>query len=212
MAGFFKDLFAQLAATSVVIAIAGYLLKMWLANRLDRDKSDHEHELEVHLEVLRADWARDLARLNVHETYLHARRVRVIEKLYADVIDAEFALQNFLVSWWAYSNADVVRTRGKAAVEWRQADSVESMDVRGRQYCEKFTEINANLHKNAIWFDDTFIEEIGAAFKPFSDRIVSMDWEEIPAFPKEFENLVEVGQAPRRSVVGAFRAILGVTA
>jgi phage repressor protein C with HTH and peptisase S24 domain len=69
-----KDVLTQLGTTSVVIAIAGYLFKTWIAHQLEKLKTQNAHELSLKLETARAEWAKDVARLNVHESYLHKKR------------------------------------------------------------------------------------------------------------------------------------------
>ncbi len=66
------------------------------------------------------------------------------------------------------------------------------------------------LHKNALYFDDQFIENIGNAYKPFFDLILNMGESKPPEFPDEFKEIVTVGQSPRKSVISLFRGALGV--
>ena len=198
-----KDILTQLGSTAVVIAIAGYILKIWIAHQLERFKTQNEHQLALKLESARAEWAKDIARLNVHESYLHQRRVEIIEEMYAKMVEAELSLQNFLVSWWAHSNQEELIARGF------RSNSDFSMK-RGVEFCESFTEINAMLHKNALYFDDTFIEDVINAYKPFFDTILAFDETQIPVMPDEFKDVVTVGQTPRRSVINLFRTALGV--
>lgn len=198
-----KDIITQLGSTAVVIAIAGYILKTWIAHQLEGLKTQSEHQLALKLESARAEWAKDIARLNVHESYLHQRRTEIIEKMYAKMLEAEFSLQNFLVSWWAHSNQEELIARGF------RSNGDYSMK-RGVEFCESFTEINAMLHKNALYFDDEFVESVIDAYKPFFDTILAFDETQIPAMPDEFKDLVTVGQTPRRSVINLFRTTLGV--
>ena len=83
---------------------------------------------------------------------------------------------------------------------------------RGIEFCEAFTEINAMLHKNALYFDENFIEEIRSAYKPLFDVILNLNEENPGMFPDEFKDVVTVGQSPRRSVIALFRNALGVGA
>lgn len=119
------------------------------------------------------------------------------------MLDAEFSLQNFLVSWWAHSNKEEIVGKGFPI-------KGEFSIKRGLEFCELYTEINAMLHENALYFDDQFIEEIGVAYKPFFEVILSMGESEPHDFPDEFKEIVSVGQTPRKSVISLFRGALGV--
>jgi hypothetical protein len=190
-----KDILTQIGVTSVVIGIAGYLFKMWLS---------------LKLETVRSEWAKEVARLNVHETYLHKRRVELIEEMYAEMVEAEFHLQTFLVSWWASSNKEELIERGLLPQDHFSEERTDSMEERGFEFCERFLKINSTLHRNALFFDDSFIEEITGAYKPFVDTILNFDYNSIPIMPKELKELVTVGRIPRRAIINKFRALLGV--
>lgn len=208
--GFFKDIGTQLVSTGVAVAIVGYLLKSWLAHQLDKLRKKSSHELEVKLEEVRADWARDVARLGVHESYLHQKRVDLLVDMYEEMLEAEFSLQNFLVSWWTISNRDELMERKLLQREHIETSSVDSMKKRGAQFLEKFTNINAMLHKNAVFFEQSFIEQITGAYRPFFDTLMEFDFEDIPQLPEEMKDVVTVGKTPRLEVVDSFRAMLGV--
>lgn len=187
-----EEILKQLGSTAVVIAIAAYIAKTWLTHQLDRMSAQNSHEL-----------AKQVAKLNAHEPHLHKRRVEVIEAMYAKMLDAEFSLQNFLLAWWGHSNKEELILKGFP-------ESGEFSNKRGLEFCEAFTEINAMFHKNALYFDDQFIEDIRQAYKPFFDVILNMDTSNPPAFPEDYKDLVSVGQTPRQSVIALFRGALGV--
>lgn len=200
-----KDILTQLGSTAVVIAIAGYIFKTWVAHKLESLASQNKHDLDLKLEMAKTEFAKEIAKLNVHESYLHKRRVEVIEAIYAKMLDAEFSLQNFLVAWWAHSNREEIAEKGFTV-------NGEFSMKRGIEFCEAFTEINAMLHKNALYFDENFIEEIRSAYKPLFDVILNLNEENPGMFPDEFKDVVTVGQSPRRSVIALFRNALGVGA
>ena len=199
-----KEILTQLGSTAVVIAIAGYIFKTWAAHQLDKMTIQNKHQLDLQLELARSVWAKETAKLNVHESYLHKRRVEVIETIYAKMLKAEFSLQNLLVSWWAHSNKEEIAAKGISA------NIGEFSNKRGMEFCELFTEINAMLHENALYFNENFVDEIISAYKPFFDIILNLDEDNLPKFPDEFKDVVTVGQAPRRSVIALFRVTLGV--
>jgi len=187
-----KEILTQIGSSAVVIAIAAYIAKTWVKHQLDKVAAQNSHEL-----------AKQIAKLNVHEPHLHKRRVEVIEALYSKMLDAEFSLHNFLVNWWAHSNKEEIIARGFPTKE-------EFSMKRGMEFCEVYTEINAMLHKNALYFDDQFIEKISNAYKPFFDVILEIGESEPPEFPNEFKEIVTVGQTPRKSIISLFRGTLGV--
>jgi len=190
-----KDILTQIGVTSVVIGIAGYLFKMWLS---------------LKLETVRSEWAKDVARLNVHESHLHKRRVELIEEMYAEMVEAEFHLQNFLVSWWAFSNKDELIERGRLPQDHFSEERADSMEERGFEFCDRFLKINSTLHRNALFFDDSFINGVIDAYKPFFDIILNFDYNQIPIMPEEFKDVVTVGRIPRHAIIDKFRAVLGV--
>jgi hypothetical protein len=205
-----KEILTQLGTTAVVIAIAGWLLKTWITHQLENLHSRNSHDLALKLEDARAAGAKDVARLNVHESYLHKRRVELIEQMHSEMVEAEFSLQNFLVKWWVNSNKEELLGRGLLPHGHFDEARAESMNKRGLEFCEKFTNINATLHRNALFLDDAFIEGIREAYRPFFDMILELDYNNLPVMPDQFKEVVTVGQAPRKAVIDKFRAALGV--
>jgi hypothetical protein len=132
--------------------------------------------------------------------------------MYAVMVEAEFILQNFLVSWWALSNKDELVRRGLAGKDHFCAERDESMQKRGEQFCDRYLSINATLHRNAIFFDDQFVENVLGAYKPIFDMILEFDYSDPPPIPEEYKRVVEAGRAPRKTVVEMFRGVLGVAA
>jgi len=198
-----NEILAQLGTTTVVIAIAGFIFKIWISHYFENLVKKSEHQLAIKLESVKADWAKDVAKLNVHEEYLHKKRVDLIEALYSKMLEAEFSLQNFLLAWWAESNKENLKSR-------YENQKVEFSMARGVEFCEKYTEINAILHKNALYFDNVFIQKITESYKPIFETIMSFDDNNIPAFPEKFKDIITAGQEPRSSVIALFREMLGV--
>lgn len=206
------DILTQLGTTTFVISIAGWLLKTWTSHQFENFHTKYEHELALKLEAIRAQWAKDIARLNIQENYLHTRRVALIEEMHNEAIEAEFSLQNFLVSWWALTNREELLQRGLVPKDHFD-DKLDAsiIEKRGEEFCGHYLKINSTLHKNAIFFDERFNEAIRAAYTPFFEIIVNLDYQHPPPLPEEFKNVVERGGAPRRAVVDLFRTMLGVS-
>lgn len=206
------DILTQLGTTTVVIAIAGWALKAWISHQFENFQTKHAHNLALKLEAARSEWTKEVTRLNVHENYLHTRRVALIEEMHKEAVEAEFSLQNFLVSWWASTNRDELLERGLLPKGHFDDKRDASMEKRGEEFCECYLKINSTLHKNAIFFDEGFIKAVRAAYTPFFDVIVKLDYQQPPPMPKEFKDVVGAGRAPRRAVVALFRTVLGVSA
>lgn len=187
-----EDILTQIGSTAVVISIGAYAAKKWIEHQLNKIATQSSHEL-----------ARQLAKLNVHEPYLHKRRVDVIEAIYGKALDAEFSLQSFLVTWWAHSNREELP-------DGACPDGQGFSKKRGLEFCEAFTEINAMLHKNALYFDDQFIEGVRGAYNPLFYEILNMDTSNPPPFPDKYAEIIEKGQQPRKSMISLFRRALGV--
>jgi hypothetical protein len=205
------QILTQLGTTAVVIAIAGWFLKTWISHQFENLQAAHAHNLALKLEAARAEWAKDVARLNVHENYLHTRRVALIEEMHKEAVEAEFSLQNFLVSWWAFTNGDELLERGFVPRGHFDDGPATSMEKRGQEFCERYLRINSTLHRNVIFFDEGFTDAVRSAYAPFFDAIVNLEYDQLPPIPEEFKNVVEAGRAPRRAVVALFRTVLGVT-
>lgn len=206
------EILTQLGTTAVVMAIAGWLLKTWISHQFENFHTKHVHNFALKLEAARAEWAKDVARLNVRENYLHTRRVALIEEMHKEAVEAEFALQNFLVSWWALTNRDELVERGLVTKGHFDDKRDALMEKHGEEFCERYLKINSTVHKNAIFFDESFIEAVRAAYTPFFDVIVKLDYQQPPPMPEEFKDVVDTGGAPRRAVVALFRTALGVSA
>ncbi|MBE4026705.1 hypothetical protein HJ129_01430 [Vibrio parahaemolyticus] len=70
----FDNFLAQLFSTSLVVSIAGFLMKSWFTHHLSKLEKNNLHELNVQLESLKAQWTKETAKLNVHESYLHKKK------------------------------------------------------------------------------------------------------------------------------------------
>lgn len=205
------EIVTQLGTTAVVVAITGWLLKTWISHQLEHFHTKYTHTFALKLEEARAAWARDIARLNIHENYLHTRRVCLIEEMHREAVDAELSLQQFLVSWWAFTNKDELLTRGLVSKDHFDINRSTSMEESGKKFCEAYLKINSTLHKNAIFFKEDFIQAIRNAYEPFFHTILELDYDNPPSIPEEFKDVVEAGSIPRRAVIELFRAMLGVS-
>ena len=205
-----NEILTHLGATAVVVAIAAYVLKTWIFHQLQDAELKYAHDLAVKLEHGRAEVAKDIARLNVHEDYLHKKRVDLLEQMYAVMVEAEFDLQQFLVSWWARSNKAELMEKGLMRQQDFDDNEGEPFEKRGVAFCRSYLKINAILHKNALFFDDSFITKVKSAYDPYFDAITNLDYSHPPAIPQAYKDLVNAGRAPRLEVIETFRDVLGV--
>ena len=204
-----EDLLTQLGTTSVVVAVAGYLLRSWLLYQIQSLRSDYEHQNSIQIETIRAEFSKDVTRLGIYENYLHRRRAELIENIYHRAVDAEFSLQTFFLGWWAATDATGFAERDPD-IPGDVPQSVELMKKHGRTFCESFTEINASLHKNALFFDDKFIRKVVDAYDPCFKLILNVDYNSLPKLPEQYKDVVAVGRVPRQIVIDLFRNSLGV--
>ncbi len=205
-----SSLLTELAATTVIIAVAGWILRTTLSHLIEKLHRQQTHSLALDLEGARGKISRDLARLNVHESYLHKRRVELIEELYGYMIDAEFSLQTFLVSWWAESSRDELIQRGALPKDHFSRVEDSSERDHGDKFCEKYLCMNALLHRNELFFEESFTESLRQAYKPYFDMVLDYKKGNAMEFPNEFNDIVTVGASPRRAVINSFRRLLGV--
>ncbi len=204
-----ENLLTQLGTTTAVVAVAGYLLRSWFSYQIQLLRSDYEHQNTIQIETIRAEFSRDLARLNIHENYLHRKRVDLIESMHHRAVDAEYSLQTFFLGWWTITDIDEVK--GKALnLPYPTEDALKIMKENGKKFCEYFLEINSSLHKNALFFDDEFIRGVVDAYDPFFKLILNIDYNSLPRLPEEYKDVVVVGRIPRHFVVKLFREALGV--
>ena len=204
-----ENLLTQLGTTSAVVAVAGYLLRSWLSYQIQALRNDYEHQNAIQIETIRAEFSKDIARLNIHENYLHRRRVELIEKIYHRAVDAEYSLQTFFLGWWAATDTDEIAERG-LSIPSETATPLDTMKKHGRMFCENFTEINSSLHKHALFFDDEFMQKVTDAYDPFFGLILSIDYNSLPELPEKYKDVVSVGRIPRSRIVNLFRKSLGV--
>ncbi len=204
-----ENLLTQLGTTAIVIAVAGYLFRSWLSYQIQSLRSAYEHQNSIQLEAIRAEFSKDITRLGVHENYLHRRRTEIIESIFHRAVDAEFSLQSFFVGWWAATDADGLEIHDRD-VPRDHTQAISMMKKHGNAFCENFTEINASLHKNALYFDDEFIKSVTDAYDPFFHLVLSVDYNAVPILPEQYKDAVSVGRIPRKLVVNLFRKSLGV--
>ena len=204
-----ENILTQLGATTVVVAVAGYLLRSWLSYQIRSLRTHYEHKNSIQIETIRNEFSKDITRLGIHENYLHRRRVELIETIYRQAVDAEFSLQTFFVGWWAATDTEGLAQR-ELAMPDDLAQPMGTMKKHGRLFCERFTEINSSLHKNALFFDDEFIRQVREAYDPFFQLILHLDYNSLHKLPDQYKDVVSVGRIPRELIVDLFRRSLGV--
>ena len=117
--------------------------------------------------------------------------------------------RRFFLGWWAATDAPGIAERD-LDIPPDIPQSIELMKKRGRNFCESFTEINASLHKNALFFDDKFIRQVIEAYDPFFKLILNVDYNSLPKLPEQYKDVVAAGRVPRQIVIELFRKSLGV--
>ncbi|OGA57646.1 MAG: hypothetical protein A3G81_04000 [Betaproteobacteria bacterium RIFCSPLOWO2_12_FULL_65_14] len=173
------------------MAVIAFLLKLWIDKRLT-------HALGQQLEKFKADLAKDVATHSIQQNWHHAKKMAVLEQLYTSIVDAEFELKALLMNWKI----------GKA----------EFIKDRANKFCAKYLEVNAQLHRNEIYLDQSLVDEIRSVYQPYFDLATrSVDSGSTPdelkaLLPDTMHEIFAIGDGLRQQVVKRFRAEVGVNA
>lgn len=185
-----SDILAVLATNAIAVGIVGYLLRLWVDRRL-------EHALSRELEKFKAELTKEVTRHSVQTTWNHAKRMELFAQLYEHMVDADFELKALLMNI-KIGKQDLIRDRAY-------------------KFSEKYLEVNACLHKNELFLEESLVAEVRAAYKPYVDLAQmamanSIQPETARAhLPDRMEEIFAVGDGPRRQVVALFRKHAGLT-
>jgi hypothetical protein len=184
------DIFTNFVTNAAAVAVVGYLLQLWVSSRL-------EHSLSQELEKFKAELTKEVTRHSVQTTWNHAKRMELFTKLYEQMIDVDFELKALLMNL-KVGNADLVRDRAV-------------------KFSEKYLELNACLHKNELFLEESVVQSVRAAYEPYFDlaRMVMVEHAELAKFrshlPDGMEEIFAVGDGPRKQTVALFRKYAGLS-
>ncbi len=97
-------------------------------------------------------------------------------------------------------------------------DKADLIKERASQFCEKYLALNASLHNSEIFLDSDIVEEIRGVYKPYFDLAQESlasggaSFDLASTLPNTMEEIVEIGNEPRKRVVKAFKEISGIDA
>lgn len=184
------DIVALIAGNAIAVGVVGYLAKLWIEKRL-------AHSLEVELAKFRADLAKEVAKDSVQQAWNNSKRMELFAELYEVMIDADFEFKALLLN-----------------IKIKKPDLIRD---RATKFCEKYLAMNASLHKNELFLDDEIIDEIICAYKPFFDLAINAmesgkpDEYLIASLPDTMEDIIGLGDEPRKRAVKVFKRISGMT-
>jgi hypothetical protein len=184
-----NGLLAVLATNAVAVGIVGYLLRLWVDRRL-------EHSLSRELEKLKAELTKEVTRHSIQTTWNHAKRMELFAQLYEHMVDADFELKALFMNM-KIGKQDLIRDRAY-------------------KFSEKYMEVNACLHKNELFLEESLIAEVRAAYKPYIDlaQMGMADHAEVETvralLPDRMEEIFAVGDGPRKHVAALFRKYAGL--
>ncbi|MCX5864558.1 MAG: hypothetical protein NTW42_05750 [Deltaproteobacteria bacterium] len=183
------DMLTIIATNAVAVAIVGYLLRLWVDKRL-------AHALGQELERLKADLAKEVSRHSIQTTWNHSKRMELFSQLYEHMIDVDSELKFFLMN-----------------IKIGKKDFIQD---RALNLSEKYLALNACLHKNELFLEQSLVDEVRSAYKPYVDMAqellgVDCDIQQFQSsLPNKLEDICEVGDAPRKHVVSQFRRYAGL--
>jgi hypothetical protein len=179
-------------SNTIAVAAIGFLLKLWIDKRLS-------HSFNLEIEKFKSELAKELARYSTQQKWVNDKRMELLCKLHELVIEMDFELKTLFMN---------VKVQSQTFT----AD-------RAIKFCEKYTELNAVLRKNALFFSDEFSAKTLNAYKLYFEIAMECiagvgDFTEKlrTALPPTLEGVTNVADQPRLEVVNAFRKLAGVDA
>ncbi|EHL31786.1 hypothetical protein [Legionella drancourtii] len=183
------DILAIIAANGVAVCVVGWLLKLWVDKRLS-------HSLSQVLENYKSELAKEVSLHTIRHTWIHNKKVELLSELYMSMLDADIELKTLFMD---------IKVKNQ-----------ESVILRADNFAKKYTELNSCLHKNELFLEQSLINDIRNAYKPFFDIALhtmeeDVDFEGLAdALPNSLKEIIEIGDSPRSKLVNKFRAALGI--
>ena len=185
-----SDIVPILVANAAAVAAVGYLLRLWIDKRL-------EHSLSRELEKFKAELTKEVTRHSVQTTWNHSKRMELFASLYEHMVDADFEIKALLMN-----------------IKIAQPNLIRD---RAYKFSEKYLAVNACLHKNELFLEESLVEVVRAAYKPYVElsQVAMLEHAELGAIrahlPDRMEDIFDVGDGPRKHVLGLFRQHAGLS-
>ena len=203
-----NQILTNIGTTAVVVGIAGYLAKLWIERLVARSDKRYAHNLDISRQQLQRDFSQELSKTQLQESFLHKKRIEIIEQLYTQALEADFSLRNFMVSWWANSNQEHSDESPENTISDTMPES--SRGKRQVEFLDHYLKINSLVYKNAIYLDEAFIKSINDSYEPMYNVVINLNLDDLPEFPSEYDQIIRGQKGPRLEMVQLFRKNLGV--
>ncbi|MDD3524582.1 MAG: hypothetical protein PHQ41_07810 [Candidatus Cloacimonetes bacterium] len=187
-----SEFLAIIFSTVTAVAVIGWLLRVWIDKRLS-------YSLDLELERFRSELAKDVTRHSIQQQWMNDKRMQLLGDLYMLMVEMDFELKALFMNIKVHSK--------------------DFTTERANKVCTKYIELNAVLHKNAIFLSKEVIEEVRAAYKPYFDLAMNCmrgedsEMEELKQLlPETLEEITAIADMPREHLVQAFRKVAGIDA
>jgi hypothetical protein len=196
------NLYEILLSNVLLLGALGFLLKLWLDKRLSHHldilKDEYSHRLNSELEHFKSELAKDIARFNIREAWIHEKRMQLFSELYESILAIEVELKIFFMEYGV--------------------KDTEGIKARSEEFCQQYLKLNSMVFKNELYLESSLIDEIKYTYQPlfdfasrFIDAVEKSQLEELE-IPRNLEEVMAMGEAPRRKLVGMFKKIAGLPA
>lgn len=185
------DISSLLVTNALAVAVVGFLLKIWVDKRLSKS-------LEKELEKFKLTLAKEISLYSIQNKWNHSKKMELLGKLYERMVEADFELKAFLMN---------IKVKNKKLI-----------DDRAYKFCEKYLELNALLHKNELFLEQSLIDDVRKIYEPYFEVAKEsmdedFDYEGFgDGLPELLDEVIEVGDSPRKRIVERFRKSAGIDA
>ena len=185
------DIKALLATNAIAVGIVGYLLKLWIDKRLTQSLGKELAKFKVGL-------AKEISLHSIQNTWNHSKKMELLGQLYEHMVEADLELKFFLMN---------IKTKNKKLI----AD-------RAYKFCEKYLELNSQLHRNELFLEQSLVDDVRAIYSPYyeiAEEAIEEDFDYEgfgDGLPHLMEEVIEVGDSPRKRIVKKFRESAGIEA
>ncbi|MEZ5470259.1 MAG: hypothetical protein R3E90_00620 [Marinicella sp.] len=178
-----------LTTNAIAIAIVGYLLKLWVDKRLTQS-------LQKEFEKFKVPLAKEISLYSIQNQWNHAKKMELLSKLFEKILDVEGELVAFLM------NAKTAK--------------MDLVMKRANKLCENYLELNSLLHKNELFLEQSLVDHIREAYKPYFEmaRVTIDESYDFQGFadslPDDIDDLFSVANSPKMYILEKFRKSAGI--
>lgn len=183
------DIGSVIVTNAIAVAVVGFLLKLWVDKRLSQS-------LEKELEKFKLPLAKEVSLYSIQNEWNHTKKMELLGNLYEKMVEADLELKALLLN-----------------IKVKKKDLIEN---RAYKFCEKYLELNSLLHKNELFLEQSLVDEVRKTYEPYfevaKDSLEEdFDYEGFgEGLPEHMDEVIEVGDTPRKRVVEKFRKSAGI--